>query len=42
MAQAIIRVLETAPKDRPLEIKTDSEYSINCGCHTVVVKRAFS
>ncbi|KAI0765080.1 ribonuclease H-like domain-containing protein [Fomes fomentarius] len=26
---AIIRVLETAPKDRPLEIRSDSEYSIN-------------
>ncbi|OSD07896.1 ribonuclease H-like protein [Trametes coccinea BRFM310] len=27
---AIIRVLETAPMDRPLIIKSDSQYSINC------------
>lgn len=38
-SQAIIRVLETAPKDRPLEIRSDSKYSINCGCHTTPCQR---
>ncbi|KAI0708093.1 ribonuclease H-like domain-containing protein [Cerioporus squamosus] len=27
---SIIRVLEKAPKDRPLEIRSDSQYSISC------------
>ncbi|KAI9067780.1 ribonuclease H-like protein [Trametes sanguinea] len=30
LIQAIIRALETAPMDRPLIIKSDSQYSINC------------
>ena len=36
--QAIIRVLERAPTDRPLEIRSDSEYSIKGECSWNVIK----
>ena len=36
--QAIIRVLERAPTDRPLEIRSDSEYSIKGECNLDVIK----